>query len=240
MTTVAKTPHSALPTPHSTEVVVSVRGLTKVFKDFWGRPKARAVDDVDFEVRRGEVFGLLGPNGSGKSTTAEVLTVLLQEHGRQVTVLDGDVVRANLSQGLGFSKKDRDLNIRRIGFVAAEIVRHGGVVVCAAVSPYWATRNDVRSLIGGDRFFEVFVDTPLEECERRDTKGLYAKARRGEIQNFTGVNDPYEPPQHPEIRLETIGQTAEENARQILQYLKGQGFIRDRNATGFDLESRHL
>jgi len=190
--------------------------------------------------KRGACIWFTGLSGSGKSTTAEVLTVLLQEHGRQVTVLDGDVVRANLSQGLGFSKKDRDLNIRRIGFVAAEIVRHGGVVVCAAVSPYWATRNDVRSLIGGDRFFEVFVDTPLEECERRDTKGLYAKARRGEIQNFTGVNDPYEPPQHPEIRLETIGQTAEENARLILQYLKDHGFIRDRNATGFDLESRHL
>jgi len=122
-----------------------------------------------------------------------------------VTVLDGDVVRTHLSRGLGFGKEDRDLNIRRIGFVAAEIVRHEGTVVCAAVSPYRATRNDVRNMIGPDRFIEVFVDTPLEECERRDTKGMYAKARRGEIKNFTGIDDPYEPPQHPEIKLVTVG-----------------------------------
>jgi sulfate adenylyltransferase len=180
--------------------------------------------------KRGVCVWFTGLSGAGKSTTAEVLTVLLQEHGRQVTVLDGDVVRTNLSQGLGFSKKDRDLNVRRIGFVASEIVRHGGVVVCAAVSPYRAARNDVRNLVGADRFVEVFVDTPLEECERRDTKGLYAKARRGEIPNFTGVNDPYEPPRNPEITLQTVGRTAEENARLILQYLKERAFIRDRDA----------
>src|SRR4029453_11083626 len=119
-------------------------------------------------------------------TTAEVLTVLLLEHGRQVTLLDGDVVRTHLSKGLGFSKEDRDTNIRRIGFVAAEIVQHGGVAICAAVSPYRATRNDVRNLIGAERFVEVFVDTPLQRCETRDTKGMYAKARRGEIKDFTG------------------------------------------------------
>src|SRR5215211_6906121 len=129
--------------------------------------------------RQGVCIWFTGLSGAGKSTTAEVLTVLLLEHGRQVTLLDGDVVRTHLSKGLGFSKADRDTNIRRIGFVAAEIVQHGGVAICAAVSPYRATRNDVRNLIGAEHFVEVFVDTPLEVCETRDTKGMYAKARRG-------------------------------------------------------------
>ncbi|MFQ5640229.1 MAG: bifunctional sulfate adenylyltransferase/adenylylsulfate kinase [bacterium] len=167
-----------------------------------------------------------GLSAAGKSTTAEVLTVLLQEHGRQVTVLDGDVVRTHLSKGLGFSKEDRDTNIRRIGFVASEIVRHGGIVICAVVSPYRATRNDVRNMVGKDRFIEVFVDTPLAVCEERDTRGLYAKARRGEIKEFTGIDAPYEPPQQPEIFLNTISNTPEQNARSILQYLMQQGFVR--------------
>jgi sulfate adenylyltransferase len=176
--------------------------------------------------RQGVCIWFTGLSGAGKSTTADVLTVLLLEHGRQVTILDGDVVRTHLSKGLGFSKEDRDTNIRRIGFVAAEIVRHGGVVMCAAVSPYRATRNDVRSLVGAEHFVEVFVDTPLEVCEARDTKGMYAKARRGEIKDFTGIDDPYEPPLHPEITLDTVGQTPEENARHILDYLSQRGFIR--------------
>jgi sulfate adenylyltransferase len=151
---------------------------------------------------------------------------LLQEHGRHVTVLDGDVVRTHLSKGLGFSKEDRDINIRRIGFVASEIVRHGGTAVCAAVSPYRATRNDVRNMVGKDHYVEVFVDTPLEICEQRDTKGLYAKARRGEIKGFTGIDDPYEAPRYAEIVLDTVDYRAEENAHRILEYLIEQGFIR--------------
>ncbi len=176
--------------------------------------------------RQGFCVWFTGLSGAGKSTTAEILTVLLLEHGRQVTLLDGDVVRTHLSKGLGFSKEDRDTNIRRIGFVASEIVRHGGVAVCAAVSPYRATRNEVRNMVGRDRFIEVFVDTPLEVCEQRDTKGMYAKARRGEIKGFTGIDDPYEPPRHPEIRLDTVNHTAEENARLILDYLIKRGFVR--------------
>ena len=136
--------------------------------------------------KQGFCVWFTGLSAAGKSTTAEILTVLLQEFGRQVTLLDGDVVRHNLSRGLGFSKEDRDLNIRRIGFVAAEIVKHQGTVICAAVSPYRATRNEVRNMVGTDRFIEVFVNTPLEECERRDAKGMYSKARRGELKNFTG------------------------------------------------------
>src|SRR5213078_1168354 len=132
--------------------------------------------------RQGVCVWFTGLSCAGKSTTAEILTVLLLEHGRRVTLLDGDVVRTHLSAGLGFSKADRDTNIRRIGFVAAEIVRHGGVAVCAAISPYRVTRNDVRSMCGGDaHFIEVFVDTPLAVCEQRDAKGMYARARRGEI-----------------------------------------------------------
>jgi len=196
--------------------------------DWFTRPEVAEILSEAYPPRhkQGVCIWFTGLSGSGKSTTAEVLTVLVQEHGRQVTVLDGDVVRTHLSKGLGFSKQDRDINIRRIGFVASEIVRHGGVAVCAAISPYMATRNDVRNVVGPDRFVEVYVDTPLEVCEARDSKGLYAKARRGEIKGFTGIDDPYEPPVNPEITLDTVSHSAEENARAILQHLLDRGFIR--------------
>ena len=129
-------------------------------------------------------------------------------------------------QGLGFSKEDRDTNVRRIGFVASEIVRHGGVCICAAISPYEATRDDVRGMVGAENFFEVFVDTPLAVCEERDTKGLYAKARAGEIKGFTGIDDPYEAPDDAEIVLDTTEHTVEQNAHLILQHLMEKGFIR--------------
>jgi sulfate adenylyltransferase len=177
--------------------------------------------------KQGVCIWFTGLSGAGKSTTASVLTVLLQEHGRQITELDGDVVRTHLSKGLGFSKEDRDVNIRRIGFVAAEIVRHGGVVICAAVSPYRATRNDVRNMVGSDHFVEVFVDTPIEVCEERDVKGMYAMARRGEIKGFTGIDDPYESPLHPEITLNTMVHSPEENAQLVIHYLLEKGFLRD-------------
>jgi len=166
-----------------------------------------------------------GLSGAGKSTTADILIIKLLEHGRQVTSLDGDVVRTHLSKGLGFSKEDRDTNVRRIGFVAAEIARHGGGVICAAVSPYRATRNECRAMVGDGRFVEVFVDAPLAVCEERDTKGMYALAREGKIKNFTGIDDPYEPPSNPEITIDTVKLSAEENADRILAYLVEQGFI---------------
>ena len=176
--------------------------------------------------KQGFCVWFTGLSAAGKSTTAEILTALLQEHGRQVTVLDGDIVRTHLSRGLGFSKEDRDANIRRIGFVAGEIVRHHGAVVCAAISPYRSTRNDVRNMIGIDNFIEVFVDTPLAECERRDTKGLYAKARKGEMPEFTGIDSPYEPPLNPELVVETVNTSAAENAYKILDYLRERGWIK--------------
>jgi sulfate adenylyltransferase len=175
--------------------------------------------------RQGFCLWFTGLSGSGKTTTANILTIRLLEHGRQVTVLDGDVVRTNLSQGLGFSKEDRDINIRRIGYVASEIVRHNGVVICAAVSPYRATRNECRLLMGNDRFIEVYVNTSLEVCEARDPKGMYARARNGRIKNFSGIDDPYEPPLGPEIILDAVARSAEENADHILAYLIEQGFI---------------
>jgi sulfate adenylyltransferase len=175
--------------------------------------------------QQGFCLWFTGLSGAGKSTTADILSIMMLEHGRQVTVLDGDVVRTHLSKGLGFDKEDRDINIRRIGYVASEIVRHGGGVICATVSPYRATRNECRALVGVERFIEVYVDTPLEVCEERDAKGMYALAREGKIKNFTGIDDPYEPPHNPEIAIDTIQFTAEENAERIIAYLITQGFI---------------
>ena len=175
--------------------------------------------------RRGFCLWFTGLSGSGKSTIAEALIPMLFERGRQLSVLDGDVVRTHLSKGLGFSKEDRDTNILRIGFVAGEIARHNGTVICAAISPYSQTRNEVKEMIGRDRFIEVYVDTPLEICEQRDVKGLYAKARAGEIKGFTGIDDPYEAPRDPEIRLDTVKKSPEDCARQVVQYLATRGFL---------------
>jgi sulfate adenylyltransferase len=181
--------------------------------------------------QQGFCIWFTGLSGSGKSTIAEVLTSLLLEHGRQVTLLDGDVVRTHLSKGLGFSREDRDTNILRIGFVASEVVRHHGTVICAAISPYRATRNENRNLVGTDRFIEVFVDTPLAVCEGRDTKGLYARARRGELKGFTGIDDPYEPPIAPELTLTTTDTTPLQNAQAIIAYLKERGLLSVVNGT---------
>lgn len=174
--------------------------------------------------KQGFCIWFTGLSGSGKSTTAEILTSLLLEHGRQITILDGDVVRTHLSKGLGFSPEDRDTNILRIGYVASEITRHGGAVICAAISPYRATRNEVRKMVG-ENFIEIFVDTPIEVCEQRDVKGLYARARRGQITGFTGVDDPYEAPVDPEITLDTVTFDPSANAHKIIDFLMNQGLL---------------
>lgn len=175
--------------------------------------------------RRGVCIWFTGLSGSGKSTTAEIVASLLLEEGRRSTLLDGDVVRTHLSQGLGFSRSDRNTNVARIGFVASEIVRHGGIAICAAISPYRESRNQVRLMFGNGHFVEVFVSTPFDVCEHRDTKGMYAKARRGEITNFTGIDDEYETPQAAELTIETRDSTARENAVTIIEYLRSQGFL---------------
>lgn len=199
------------------------------FPNWYLRPEVAAILRESYPRRHLQGFCLwfTGLSGAGKSTTAEILTEQLLERGRRVTLLDGDVVRTHLSRGLGFSKDDRDANVRRIGFVASAIVRHGGTVICSAVSPYRATRNDVRNVVGADQFVEIFVDTPLEVCEARDKKGLYAKARRGEIIGFTGIDDPYERPENPEIVIHTVDTGPEDNAEEIIEYLRGRGLIRE-------------
>jgi sulfate adenylyltransferase len=168
-----------------------------------------------------------GLSGSGKSTLAKILYAKFVEAGaRPVTLLDGDVVRLNLSSELGFSKGHRDLNVRRIGFVASEITKNGGVAICAPIAPYASTRRAVRELIEQHgAFLEIHVATPLDVCESRDRKGLYAKARQGLIPEFTGVSDPYETPEHPEIRIDTTQLTPMQAAQDILLYLLREGYI---------------
>jgi sulfate adenylyltransferase len=199
----------------------------KKLPDWFTRPESAAIlaQLSPPTHRSGFCIWFTGLSGAGKSTIAEILAILLMERGRQVTLLDGDVVRTHLSRGLGFSREDRDTNIRRIGFVASEIVRHRGVVICAAVSPYRSTRNECRIAVGEDQFIETFIDTPLEVCERRDAKGMYTKARRGEIKGFTGIDDPYEPPINPELRLTTTDCAPEDNARRIMECLAQRGFL---------------
>jgi len=201
----------------------------KSLPEWFTRPETAAIlSEISRPThQQGFCLWFTGLSGAGKSTIAEVLAILLRERGIPVTMLDGDVVRTHLSKGLGFSKEDRDTNILRIGFVAAEIVRHHGVVICAAVSPYRAARNQCRGLVGENRFIEIFVDTPLEVCEQRDIKGMYAKARRGEIKGFTGIDDPYEEPLNPEIVLNTTGCSAEKNSRQIIKQLIERGCLLD-------------
>jgi len=152
---------------------------------------------------------------------------LLEIGTRPVTLLDGDIVRKHLSNELGFSKAHRDINIRRIGFVASEITKNRGVTICAPIAPYRATRREVREMIGQHGgFIEIYVSTPLEVCESRDRKGLYAKARAGLIENFTGINDPYEAPDNPDLSLDSSKIAPEETAQHILLHLEGEGFIK--------------
>ena len=165
---------------------------------------------------------LTGLSGSGKSTIADLVGRELEASGEAVEYLDGDVVRTHLSKGLGFSKEDRDTNIERIGWVASRLARHGATVLVSAISPYAEARATARALVEEYApFVEVHVATSVEECARRDVKGLYEKAFRGEIEEFTGVSDPYEEPDSPEVRLETEGRTAEACAREVLDYLAG-------------------
>ena len=169
-----------------------------------------------------------GLSGSGKSTIANALmTKLMEIGGRPVSLLDGDIVRKNLSSELGFSKEHRDLNILRIGYVASEITKNGGIAICAPIAPYAHTRRMVRASIGPhDGFIEIYVATSLEICEERDRKGLYAKARAGIIKEFTGISDPYEVPESPEMVIDTADISPDLAAHRILVKLESMGFIR--------------
>jgi adenylyl-sulfate kinase len=172
-----------------------------------------------------------GLSAAGKSTVARLVAEHLRERGEAVEVLDGDEVRRHLSYGLGYSREDREENLRRIAFVADLLSRNGVYVITAAISPFRAVRDQVRLRLG-ERFVEIYVDAPLEVCARRDPKGLYAKALRGEIANFTGVSDPYEPPIDPELTLHTSIEAPEESARRVLAYMEAKRPIRSSPASG--------
>jgi adenylylsulfate kinase len=169
----------------------------------------------------GFVLWLTGLSGAGKSTVAAKLAPALAERGHRVELLDGDEVRTNLGQGLGFSREDRDTNIARIGYVAGKLAKHGVAVLVAAISPYREARDQVRAQV--DSFVEVHVAAPVQTCAERDVKGLYAKALSGEIKNFTGISDPYEPPLAPEIVLHTEAESVDESVHKVLAWLQANG-----------------
>ncbi len=183
-------------------------------------------------MAKGFTLWFTGMSGAGKSTLSAPMVERLRALGKQVELLDGDVVRTNLSMGLGFSKEDRDINVRRIGFVANLLSRNGVVAVTAAISPYRAIRDEVRALVTGDgaAFVEVYVHCPLEVLARRDVKGLYKQALAGEIPSFTGVSDPYEPPLKPEVVVDSSKETVDESLDKIVATLRALGLVDDARA----------
>lgn len=182
---------------------------------------------VKRDTRPGVTLLFTGLSGAGKSTIAELLLARLQEiQDRSITFLDGDVIRQNLTKGLGFSKEDRDENVRRVGFVAGEVTKHGGITICSLIAPYRGARHDMRVMVEHHGIFvEIHVATSLAVCESRDTKGLYAKARSGEIAHFTGISDPYEVPESPELTFDTDGRNPEDVVEEIIDYLKNRGVL---------------
>lgn len=174
-------------------------------------------------MSKGVTIWFTGLSGAGKSTIAKIIEKKLKRAGKKVEILDGDVVRTNLSKGLGFSKEDRDTNIKRIGFVCHLLSRNDVIAISAAISPYREVRDYNRSLIGN--FVEVYTKCSLDACVQRDTKGLYKKAMAGEIKGFTGVDDPYEEPLHPEVVCETDKETPEESAEKVLKKLEELGYV---------------
>lgn len=173
--------------------------------------------------QRGVTVWFTGLSGAGKTTITRALEAKIREAGYPLEILDGDIVRTNLTKGLGFSKEDRDENIRRIGFVSNLLTRHGVIVLVSAISPYRDIREEVKQKIGD--FVEVFVNAPLTVCEDRDVKGLYKRARAGEIKSFTGIDDPYEPPLNPEVECRTDRETLEESVNKVWQTLEEMGYL---------------
>ncbi|HEY68464.1 MAG TPA: adenylyl-sulfate kinase [Thermoflexia bacterium] len=181
--------------------------------------------------QRGFTLWFTGLSGSGKTAIAKLVERELRDRGLKVERLDGDIVRRSLTRDLGFSKEDRDRNIERVTFVAKLLTRNGVAVLCSFISPYRERRAKTRQEIEEDgAFIEVYVECPVEVCAQRDVKGLYAKAFAGEIENFTGVSDPYEPPENPEVVVHTAQETPEESAAKVIAYLEGQGYIKPASA----------
>ena len=173
--------------------------------------------------QKGVTVWFTGLSGAGKTTITRAVEQVLRDEGYGIEILDGDLIRENLTKGLGFSKEDRDENIRRIGFVSQLLTRNGVIVLVSAISPYRTVREEVRGKIG--QFVEVFVNAPLSTCEERDVKGLYKKARSGEIKQFTGISDPYEPPVNPEVECRTDLETLDESVSKVLEALSELGYL---------------
>ncbi len=195
----------------------------KVFTD----QQRAEFDELSVEKPKGAVIFLTGLSGSGKSTIANSLNdALTKSFGKSVTLLDGDIIRQHLSKGLGFSREDRAANIERIGYVASEIAKHGGIAICAAIAPYRDVREKVREMVSKQgTFLEVHICTPLEVCETRDPKGLYKQARAGTLKGFTGVDDPYEPPPSPELLIDTSNRQSQEVVEEVMALLKRRGLL---------------
>lgn len=199
----------------------------RMLPPWFTRPEVGGIlaDTYPSQVHQGFCLWFTGLSGSGKSTVAQAVEARLQEHGKRTTMLDGDIVRENLSKGLGFSKEDREVNIARVGFVASEVVRHRGVAICALISPYEKARNKVRNLFDKCNFIEIYISTPIDVCETRDPKGHYIKSRTGSMSGLTGLDDTYEAPTHPDITIDTSKVAIEESVERVISELTRRGFI---------------
>ena len=202
-------------TEYEKEIIMflEIKGICKSFGK--GESRIEVLKGLDLEIQKGEFCVLLGPSGSGKSTSAIALEQLLASEGYVCRILDGDNIRTGLNSNLGFSEEDRNENIRRIAEVCKLFTDTGIITIASFVSPTADLRRMARDIVGADDFFEVYMSTPLEECERRDVKGLYAKARRGEVKQFTGISAPFDVPEHADISIDTTNATPEETAREI-------------------------
>ena len=204
-------------------IIIQMQDVVKTYDT--GDVPFTALDNVNIEIKQGEFLGITGKSGAGKSTIANVVEAKLLQRRAHTILLDGDNVRHGLSRDLGFSEADRVENIRRVGEVAKLMVDAGLIVICSFISPYQAERDMARSLVGEGEFIEVHVDTPVDECARRDPKGLYAKARSGQIRNFTGIDAPYEAPAAPEIHLATADETPERLADRVIRFLTDRDYL---------------
>lgn len=207
-----------------TQVREEYLAQSKQLPEWFTRPEvARILMDANVpRVKQGYCIWFTGLSASGKSTIARALESRLNETGRLTTILDGDVIRSHLSKGLGFSREDREENVKRIGYVASQVVKHNGIAICAAISPYEDARNSVRGYFKNDHFIEVYVSTPLEICEARDPKGFYSLARQGKMSGFTGIDDEYQPPQNPELSIDTSVISVDESVEKILGLLENK------------------
>lgn len=224
-----------------TQVRTDYLAKNRLLPGWFTRPEVADILNSTYisRLQQGYCLWFTGLSASGKSTIARAVESELSKNGRATTVLDGDIVRRRLSKGLGFNKEDRNENVKRIGYVASQIVKHNGIVICAAISPYRKARETVRRYFDKDRFIEIYVSTPIEVCEQRDPKGLYSLARQGKLSRFTGVDDVYEPPKDPEVIIDTSLTSLEDSVLTILKVLSQRGFYDLQNGSHYDVKTPH-